>query len=127
MGVKGAKLATPGYHIKVKSGHFAIILGQRSSDVLKAASYLVYEGFGLFESGEMSTFFEDFKVNEIGEALACPALRGAEDLFWKDGTADGYINRVSPCATETLPVNSRRRCTGVGKPIHHDIVEQFVS
>src|SRR5258708_35868636 len=73
----------------------------------QAGAHFLQVRLGLFNRGELAALVELVEVNQHGESLLGPALRGAENLFRKNRASGRHIDFIGGKITKTLPVQAR--------------------
>jgi len=94
----------------------------------EAISEFIDEEPRLLEGREMTALVELVPVYQLWRAPFSPASRCLIDFSRKHAVATWHGNgfRNHEGVLETLPIELRRRGAAVGKPIHHDAVEQLI-
>src|SRR5262249_19795990 len=67
---------------------------QRLPELTEALAHFADIKLRLFHRGEMPALVQFIEIEECREARFGPALRGAEDLLWKDRASDRHADRV---------------------------------
>src|SRR5579862_5261548 len=93
----------------------------------EAIADLADEYFRLLEGGKMSALGQLVEINQLGESLFGPSLRGAEYFLRENRAADRNRHRIGQRAAKAFPVKARRRRRVGRQPVQHHIVEQFVA
>src|SRR5690349_8404408 len=93
----------------------------------KGSSHLFGEERWLFERSEMPAFVEFVPIEKLRVGSLSPHLRWREHVSLEDADGNRKLQRHSDeIPSETLVVEPRRRCGGVGKPVECDVIQHMV-
>src|SRR6266446_7171471 len=96
----------------------------QSTHLSEALTQFGNEQLGLLKRGEVTTFRNLVPVEELRIGLVAPCLRWCKKVTFEDAhrnwQIDGHTREI---LCETLKVNPRRGCGGIGQPVQGNVIQ----